>query len=132
MVGLGGGVGYGAASGVYGKDLPTKAYPQGTSRRKDAARGVDGGPEHADRNADRPRTTSYGETTHTYTQQLGGDDATEPAHGYVMGTRRTRDGGPLVSYEPVSLTSQRAATRKELARTTDDTTLRPLSVARCH
>ena len=26
-------VGYGAASGVYGKDLPTKAYPQGTLRR---------------------------------------------------------------------------------------------------
>ena len=48
-------VGYGAASGVYGKDLPTKAYPQGTSRRQDAAGGVDGGPEHADRNADRPR-----------------------------------------------------------------------------
>jgi len=49
-------VGYGAASGVYGKDWPTKAYPQGTLRRQDAARGVDGGPEHAARNADRPRS----------------------------------------------------------------------------
>ena len=47
-------MGYGAASGVYGKDSPTKAYPQGTLRRQDAARGVDGGPEHAARNADRP------------------------------------------------------------------------------
>ena len=45
-------VGYGAASGVYGKDLLTKAYPQGTLRRQDAARGVDGGPEHADRHTD--------------------------------------------------------------------------------
>ena len=45
-------VGYGAASGVYGKDSPTKA----SSRRQDAARGVDGGPEHADRNADQPRS----------------------------------------------------------------------------
>ena len=51
-------VGYGAASGVCGKDLPTKAYPQGTSRRKDAARDVDGGPEHAAGNADLPRITS--------------------------------------------------------------------------
>ena len=40
-------VGYGAASGVGGKDLLTKAYPQGTLRRQDAARGVGGGPEHA-------------------------------------------------------------------------------------
>ena len=49
-------VGYGAASGVCGKGLPTKAYPQGTLRRQDAARGVDGGPEHAARNAERPRS----------------------------------------------------------------------------
>ena len=40
-------VGYGAGSGVCGKDLLTKAYPQGTLRRQDAARGVDGGPDHA-------------------------------------------------------------------------------------
>ena len=40
-------VGYGAASGVYGKDSPAMAYPQGTSRRQDAVRGVDGGPERA-------------------------------------------------------------------------------------
>ena len=51
-------VGYGAASGVYGKGLLTQAYPQGTLRRQDAARGVDGGPEHADRRTDRPRSTS--------------------------------------------------------------------------
>ncbi|MDE0169523.1 MAG: hypothetical protein OXS29_08400 [bacterium] len=41
-----------------------------------------------------------------------------------MRTHSMRDGGPLVSYEPLSLTSQRAATRKEFARTTDDTTFR--------
>ena len=43
---------YGAAGGASGKDMPTKAYPQGTSRKQDTARGVDGGPEHAARNAD--------------------------------------------------------------------------------
>ncbi len=45
-------VGSGVGSGVYGKDLLTKAYPQGTLRRQDAARGVDGRPEHADRHTD--------------------------------------------------------------------------------
>ena len=58
-------VGYGAASGVYGKDSPTKAYPQGTLRRQDTARGVDGGPEHAAR------------TQTNHDQASGGAD---PAH----------------------------------------------------
>ena len=49
-------LGYGAASGVSGNDLPTKAHPQGTLRRQHAAGGIDGGPERTARNADRPRS----------------------------------------------------------------------------
>ena len=63
VVGLWGGGGVWRWQRRLWQGLLTKAYPQGTLRRQDAARGVDGGSEHADRHTERPRINTDGRVT---------------------------------------------------------------------